>query len=53
MPAVPETPIDVLDLARQYKLLRRADVTRLGGVVLFTEAAFSGLASRPSGGLAW
>ena len=33
------------------ELLRRADVTRLGELVLFTEAAFLALRPRPSGGL--
>jgi DNA-directed RNA polymerase alpha subunit len=40
----PETPIDALNLsARRYKLLTRADIQRLGELVLFTEAGFLGL----------
>lgn len=40
----PETPIDALNLStRLYNLLTRADVSRLGELVLFTEAGFLAL----------
>lgn len=40
----PETSIDALDLStRLYNLLKRADITRLGELVLLTETAFLAL----------
>lgn len=40
----PETPIEALDLStRRYKLLKRADVTRIGELVLFSETGLLAL----------